>query len=244
MLLQFWDLGWAWLHDWVAYLVWEHSHIRHPVDCSLDKWEERECCLWFSLYCTVAQVCSRGSDLWDKPSHINSCMEQQLRLRGQKWQSYCLSRGYRYRLPACSVARLCAILCDPMDCCPPDSSVHGISSKNTGAGCHFLLPGIFLTQGSNPHLLHWQAILDHWAARKLTSIALVTKSDFCCSVSKSCPIFASSRTAVCQASLSSTISWSLLKFMSIESDWESINIIKLKWQKAMPEEWWSSIATN
>ena len=31
--------------------------------------------------------------------------------------------------------------------------------KNTGVGCHFLLQGIFLTQGSNPHLLHllyWQ----------------------------------------------------------------------------------------
>ena len=34
------------------------------------------------------------------------------------------------------------------------------SGKNTGVGCHFLLQGIFLTQGSNPHvlsLLHWQA---------------------------------------------------------------------------------------
>ena len=29
--------------------------------------------------------------------------------------------------------------------------------KNTGVGCHFLLQGIFPTQGSNPHLLHWQA---------------------------------------------------------------------------------------
>ena len=28
------------------------------------------------------------------------------------------------------------------------------SNKNTGVGCHFLLQGIFLTQGSNPHLLH------------------------------------------------------------------------------------------
>ena len=28
--------------------------------------------------------------------------------------------------------------------------------RNTGGGCHFLLPGIFLTQGQNPHLLHWQ----------------------------------------------------------------------------------------
>ena len=30
-------------------------------------------------------------------------------------------------------------------------------SKNTGVGCHFIPQGIFLTQGSNPCLLHWQA---------------------------------------------------------------------------------------
>ena len=38
--------------------------------------------------------------------------------------------------------------------CPWDSP-----GKNTGAGCHFLLQGIFLTQESNPHLLcllYWQ----------------------------------------------------------------------------------------
>ena len=29
--------------------------------------------------------------------------------------------------------------------------------ENTGVGCHFLLQGIFPTQGSNPHLLHDQA---------------------------------------------------------------------------------------
>ena len=29
--------------------------------------------------------------------------------------------------------------------------------KNTGVGCHSLLQGIFLTQGSNPVLLYWQA---------------------------------------------------------------------------------------
>ena len=28
--------------------------------------------------------------------------------------------------------------------------------KNTGVCCHFLLQGIFLSQGSNPGLLHWQ----------------------------------------------------------------------------------------
>ena len=36
----------------------------------------------------------------------------------------------------------------------PVSSVHGISpGKNPGVGCHFLLQGIFLTQGRNPCLL-------------------------------------------------------------------------------------------
>ena len=31
--------------------------------------------------------------------------------------------------------------------------------KNTGADCHFLFQGIFLTRGLNLHLLHWQAFL-------------------------------------------------------------------------------------
>ena len=41
-------------------------------------------------------------------------------------------------------------LCDPMDCSPPGSSVHGNSpDKHTGVGCHALLQGTFLTQGLN-----------------------------------------------------------------------------------------------
>ena len=49
-------------------------------------------------------------------------------------------------------------LWDPMDYSLPGSSVHGIfPGKNTGVGCHFLLQQIFLTQGSNSGLLHWQA---------------------------------------------------------------------------------------
>ena len=35
--------------------------------------------------------------------------------------------------------------------------------KNSGVGCHFLLWGTFLTQGSNPSLLHCREILCHWA---------------------------------------------------------------------------------
>ena len=53
------------------------------------------------------------------------------------------------------IIKLCPILVTPMDyktCqapCPWD-----FPGKNTGTGCYFLLQGIFLTQGSNSHLLH------------------------------------------------------------------------------------------
>ena len=46
-------------------------------------------------------------------------------------------------------------LCDPMDCSPPGSSVHGdCPGKNTGVDCHALLQENFPTQESNRGLLH------------------------------------------------------------------------------------------
>ena len=62
----------------------------------------------------------------------------------------------------CLVSQSCPILCDPMDCTLPDSSVHGASpGKNNGVGCHALLQEIFATQGSNPGLVHCRQILYH-----------------------------------------------------------------------------------
>ena len=53
----------------------------------------------------------------------------------------------------------CQVLCNPRDNSPPGSFVcpWGSPGKNTRVGCHFLLQGIFLDQGSNLNLLHWQA---------------------------------------------------------------------------------------
>ena len=54
------------------------------------------------------------------------------------------------------VTQSCLTLCDPMDCSQP----WDLPGKNTGEGCHFLLQGIILTQGSNQGLLcllQWQA---------------------------------------------------------------------------------------
>ena len=62
----------------------------------------------------------------------------------------------------CLVAQSCPTLCDPLNYRPPGSFVHGDSpGKNTGAGCHALLQGIFPTQGSNSHLLHCRQIVYH-----------------------------------------------------------------------------------
>ena len=60
----------------------------------------------------------------------------------------------------CLVAQSCPILCDPMDCSPPGSSVHGDSPvKNTGVGCHALLQEVFPAKGLNPGLPHCRQIL-------------------------------------------------------------------------------------
>ena len=61
-----------------------------------------------------------------------------------------------YRLYMCVlVAQLCPILCDPTRLLYLWDS----PGKNAGVGCHFLLQGIFLTQGSNLGLLHcWQIL--------------------------------------------------------------------------------------
>ena len=56
------------------------------------------------------------------------------------------------------VANSCSTLCDPIDCSPSGFSVMCDSpDKNTTVGCHLFFQEIFLTQGSNAHLLHWQA---------------------------------------------------------------------------------------
>ena len=63
---------------------------------------------------------------------------------------------------SCLVTKSCLTLCDPMDCSPPGFSVHGIlQARILKVGCHFLIQGIFLTQGSNLSLLHCRQILYH-----------------------------------------------------------------------------------
>ena len=53
-----------------------------------------------------------------------------------------------------NVAQSSPTLCDPMDCSPARLLCPwNFPGKNTGGGCHFLLQGIFPTQGSEPRSL-------------------------------------------------------------------------------------------
>ena len=58
------------------------------------------------------------------------------------------------------VTQSCPTLCDPMDCSPPGSSIHGIfPAKSTGVGCHCLLPQaqIIPTQSKRKSLSFYMA---------------------------------------------------------------------------------------
>ena len=73
----------------------------------------------------------------------------------------CVCVCVRARARACTKSlQSCPTLCNPLDYSPPGFSVHGFSRQEyTKVGCHALLQGIFLTQGSNPPLLcllDWQ----------------------------------------------------------------------------------------
>ena len=69
-----------------------------------------------------------------------------------------------------SVAQ-CLTFCNQMDCSLPGFSVHrDYSGKNAEVGCHFLLQGIFLTQGSNLDLLRCRQILYHLSHREVLTL--------------------------------------------------------------------------
>ena len=97
--------------------------------------------------------------------------------------------------------------------CPWDSP-----GKNTGVGCHALIQGIFLTQASNPRLLH----LLYWQAG---SLPLVPPSVVVVQSPSHVQLLVTPWTAAQETSLSFTISPSLLKLMSVELVMSSNHLI-------------------
>ena len=97
----------------------------------------------------------------------------------------------------------------------------GFPGKNTGVGCHFLLQGIFLTQGSNPHLLHCQVDSFSLSHQESPLIYLFSSVQLLSNVQ----LFATPWTTAFQASLSITNFRSSLKLTSTESVMPSNHLI-------------------
>ena len=87
-------------------------------------------------------------------------------------------------------------------------------SKDTGVGCHFLLQGVFLTQGSNSGLQHCRQML--YPLSHMNPLYNTFSSVQLSSVTQSCLTLCNPMDCSTQASLSITNSWSLPKLMSIE----------------------------
>ena len=81
-------------------------------------------------------------------------------------------------LCACSVPQ-CVRLRDAMDCSPPSSPVHDSPGKNAGVGCHFLLQGIFPTQGWNLSAHSGLWITHSWILRSFCITRSLDGNELC-----------------------------------------------------------------
>ena len=102
--------------------------------------------------------------------------------------------------------------------------------KNTGVHCHFLRQGIFLTQGLNPRLLHWQAdffilSLSHLGSHIYNRLLYKNLIGSSVQSLSHVRLFATPWTTARQASLSIKNSRSPPKPMSIESVMPSNHLI-------------------
>ena len=96
-----------------------------------------------------------------KAQNINLQCKNTFKFQEKIYQNKTMFLGWVYA----KLLQLCPTVCDPMDCSPLGSSVHGmlhaliLELPFPSFSCHFLLQGIFLIQGSKPrllYLLHWQ----------------------------------------------------------------------------------------
>ena len=109
------------------------------------------------------------ADIWSIHSGVDTKPEGWMQRIGRVWV---LAVGFIFALHACSVAWSDSLRPHGLE---PDRLLRPWYSpgKTTGVGSHALLQGIFLTQGSNPHLLHCKRILYHWATGKTLSFAFL-----------------------------------------------------------------------
>ena len=131
-------------------------------------WDECNCAVVWGLFCIV-------------PCKANSTTKAQYyalphRNTNIKW---CGLSGFifRSRFMKQLVAQSWSTLFNPVYCSPPGSSVYGIHQARILEGVAIsLLQGLFLTQGSNPSLLHCRQIIYNHVTTWASLVVQIVKS--------------------------------------------------------------------
>ena len=167
-------MPWSKRRKWAAnHVGWQVWFLRTRSQLVVSLWEHLETGL-SSWSCNALTTPAGDFDphfpMTHLPSHPHLCQYNTMCLSLKIQQSHLF-----YWKCACAhlVAQSCPTLCDPMDCSPPGSSVHGDSpGKNAGVGSRALLQGISPTQGSNSGLTHCRWILYHLSHQESTLIKI------------------------------------------------------------------------
>ena len=140
-------------YDWAPHEFGEQLWIKgsdHCLNqCCRGWWDSLPSGSWVPLACLLLQVCARGDARVKRGVAfclINLAFDMLLGEINERWTFTMQKRK--------NLFSVCLFLNRFL--CPWNSP-----GKNTGMGCHSLLQGIFLTQASNPSLLHCRQILYH-----------------------------------------------------------------------------------
>ena len=144
-------------------LAWNHLILRKLSFLEVHQKKKKTCLFTHSLHCsleTLSWNVSQGNCRVPSTDFLLSLTEvlptdQCVKTVVSQILTVLLFAAAAHLLQLCLTLMQCHGLKPAKHLCPWDSP-----GKNTGVGCHTLLQGIFLTQGSNPgllHLLHWQA---------------------------------------------------------------------------------------
>ena len=110
-------------------------------------------CIWSNAHMLITHTISTwmAGKIQKNDYRRISILEERVYFSSFEWMEFCDSPNELF-----VVINHVWVFCEPLDYSSSFLSPWN-SGKNIGVGCHFLLQGIFLTQGWNLFLLHWQA---------------------------------------------------------------------------------------
>ena len=138
-----------WLWSVKTVISWLLSHF---FKANILKWEISK---HFRYTAVIFLTMESGNSCMTILSHSNNNIPFTVPQNVSNNESVCVC--------VCAIAQSCSTLCDPLDCSPIGSSVHGIFQVRILKWAAISILGDLSDPGLNPLLLHCRHILYHWA---------------------------------------------------------------------------------